>query len=228
MNIREVYLRLRDGLNKLSTNNEQDIPEYAAVYALNKAQLEFLDNNYYKFEKNQMITEAIRQFLVSTGPLSPTSVTNDYNELKLPDNYVYYVNSSSKVGECDVNMHHNLREEYNINDLLRDSMNMPSLEWEETICTLFGDSLRVYTSGKFNISSITLNYIREPRMCNIDDGYTDLDGNRTADVDLEWTGSSLEDIIDIAVSILAGNINDMSRFNTINNRLQVKKASQRI
>jgi hypothetical protein len=102
---------------------------------------------------------------------------------------------------------------------LNDNFRNPSFEWGETFCTLFNDTIRIYTDNKFTVINPTLTYYRKPVYIQITgtiDPYTGL--TSTTDVSCEFRDDITELIIDECVGILAGDIESM-------NQLQIAKQS---
>lgn len=78
----------------------------------------------------------------------------------------------------------------------------------ETLLTIVGNKIKIYSN--FDLIDTKLIYHRLPKLMDIE-GYTSLDGPST-NIDPEWNGSNLEEIIDLAVRIASGDIGDQLRF----------------
>ena len=98
-----------------------------------------------------------------------------------------------------------LQEESNLNTLLRNEHTNPSFEWGETIGTIAGDNIKVFTLDKFEISKIFLTYLRRPRAIDIP-GYLKQDGQPSSQIDPEIPDNIIEMCIDEAVRILSGDM----------------------
>ena len=97
----------------------------------------------------------------------------------------------------------------------------PSKEWGETFYTLVGGKIRVYHNNQFNLNKINLVYYRYPISINMADGFEDVNGTPTVNVDPEFKGSSLIEILNLTVQHLAGAVNDQMRYQVFGNKSQI-------
>jgi hypothetical protein len=106
-----------------------------------------------------------------------------------------------------------LAEEGNLRELLRDKAKQPSFEWGETLATLKGGKVNIYTNEDFDIEQAELTYYRQPVRIQIEgcvDPYTNIAS--TTNIESEFKDDIIELIIDEAVSILAGDIESINQF----------------
>jgi hypothetical protein len=104
-------------------------------------------------------------------------------------------------------------EEANIGLLLSSADKGPSFEWAETINTLVGGNIRVYTSGLFDIADIVVTYYRKPREVQIKGSVDISTGSVYAtDQETEFKDDIAELFVDGAAAILAGDIESMGQF----------------
>jgi hypothetical protein len=104
-------------------------------------------------------------------------------------------------------------EEANIGIFLNSDNKGPDFEWAETLCTLVGDKLRVYTDGKFNINSVDLVYYRKPLDVKFNGCVDPSTGTSiTADVICEFKDDIAEILVDEAAAVLAGDIESMNQY----------------
>src|SRR5690606_26602074 len=104
-----------------------------------------------------------------------------------------------------------LTGESDVGLLLGDELNKPSFEWAETFCTLFDNSVRIYTNGEFTLDDKPkLIYYRTPRKV-VFKGCVDPSTGRAAaaDVICEFKDDIAELIVDEAVAILAGDMENL-------------------
>ena len=106
-----------------------------------------------------------------------------------------------------------LTEEANVDLHLTDKNKMPSYEWGETFVTLVGNTVRIYTDEKFEISSASLMYYRMPVFIEIARCTNPYTGVPSAgNVDPEFKDDIVELLIDEAIGIIAGDIESMSQY----------------
>lgn len=216
MTIKECYLYVQQRLNKVSSNANNNIPKWAFVNAFNAQQLMWAEDRIKLDETNSLRSDEINQLLKTTSVLNVNKSGSNYYEVDLPEDYFHYKRSVSLV-PCEIK--NTLVKEGNVNTLLLDENWKPSLEWGETICTLVEKRLRVYVDN-FTISGIYLVYYRFPQNINMDDNYTDVNGVTTTDIDPEFTGSSLVEILNMTCELLASDNNDQWNFQTSSQRNQ--------
>ena len=216
MTVLDAYTYVQDGLNKLSTNSGENIPKNNFVRAFNAVQYQWVEDRVKLNELNKIRIDEIQQ-LVSNSVLEAPSKKTQYYEFTLPQNYYHYIRSYTDLNGCSLDNW--LVKEGDINVLLSDEFWKPSKEWGETICTLGQDKLKVYYDD-FSIKRINLTYFRYPIEINMEDGYPDVNGSPTVNVDPEFKGSSLIEILNLTIQHLAGIINDQNRYTIFSNKVQ--------
>jgi hypothetical protein len=210
--VRETYEKAKQKLNKLVSNAEQDLPEYIWVYSFNEAYAHWIESNFKESERNNDKLHKLQHLIVSHSPLLNPVVNSDYDTFRLPDNYLKYISSESFIQNCDIPLEHHLWENHNIFTALKDPMWSPSVEYQETLCTIHSNLMNVYNDKSFKNDRVLLNYYRQGAKIDIADGWTHYDGSPTIDIDPEIGDDNLEEVIDLAVQIIAGNISDAAKW----------------
>lgn len=206
MTILECYQYVQNRMNKLSTNSGDNIEKHQFVEAFNSSQLIWAEDRFKLDELNQVRIDELQRLLKS-DTIIPALVKDNYYEGDLPADYFHYKRSVSYTPCRIVNWR---KKEGNINTLLHDEFNKPSLEWGETICTIVGEKLRIYVDN-FSIQSVDLTYYRFPRIVNMKTAFKDANGNPTVDIDPEFEGASLIEILNYTCALLSGDV--MNQFN---------------
>lgn len=222
MNNAALQLKIKQRLNKLASNDYDNIECWQIVEAFNKAQVEWVrrqlhGNNLYKEgdEGSKRRVDDL-QILLTQIRLSGNDRIKFFESRPLPADYLQYkrVDAYAKSECCpERGITVYLAEEANADQLLRDMYRQPSFEWGETFCTIMGNRIRVYTDDKFDLSNCSLTYYRQPRRIEIlgcVDPYTQVAS--TQEVISEFKDDIVELLIDEAVSILAGDIESMNQF----------------
>jgi len=216
-----ITIKIKQRLNKLDSQDYDNITCWQIVEAFNKAQVEWSRRQLHGInvvkegdEQSTRRKDDLQKLLIKT-PL--TSVKKDlYYEGDVPVNYLQWkrVDIYAKKECCDKRrMTVYLAEEGNLNQLLRDKSKQPSFEWAETFATLINDTVHLYTNNEFEVEEAYLTYYRQPVKIQIDgcsDPYTGI--TSTTNVDCEFKDDIIELIIDEAVSILAGDIESGNQF----------------
>jgi hypothetical protein len=224
MNNSTIILKVEERLNKLSSNDYDNIECWQIVEAFNKAQIEWVRRqlrgaNLYRDgdENSRRRIDDIQRLLIDV-PLSITDKGLYFESLnELPDNYLEFkridVEAKKDCCENSIVMAVYLAEEDNRSQLLRDEHKNPSFEWGETFCTLIGNKVRIFTNNKFSLENAKLTYYRFPIYIEVNgcvDPYTS--NMSTQDINCEFKDDIIELLIDEAVAIIAGDIESGNQF----------------
>jgi hypothetical protein len=217
-----ITVKIKQRLNKLDSQDYDNIECWQVVEAFNKAQVEWSRRQLHGInivkegdEQSTRRKDDLQVLLYKTT-IGGLTDKGDYSFLSIPQDYLQWkrVDVYAQKDCCDKRrMVVYLAEEGNVSVLLRDKLKQPSFEWAETFATLIDDRINVYTNNDFNISEVDLTYYRQPRKIQIDgcvDPYTGVQS--TANVECEFKDDIIEVIIDEAVSIIAGDIESGNQF----------------
>jgi hypothetical protein len=224
MNNSTLQLKFKQRLNKLASNDYDNLECWQIVEAFNKAQIEWVRRQLRGSNLFQDGDEASRrriddlQILLIELPLSITDRGIFYESVdELPQNYLEYkridVHANNECCEDDRPMTVYLAEEDNRAQLLRDDMKKPSFEWAETFSTLINNKARIFTNNEFELKNAQLVYYRFPVYIEIEgcvDPYTS--SLTTVNVESEFKDDIVELMIDEAVAIIAGDIESGNQF----------------
>jgi hypothetical protein len=224
MNNTTLQLKIKQRLNKLDSQDFDNIQCWQMVEAFNKGQVEWVRRQIQGLnitkagdEQTTMRVDDLQRLLIEKR-MDMTSRDTFYESEVLPSDYMYYkrVNIHAHKDCCDTRRDLTvtyLAEEENIALLLGDSLKKPSFEWGETFCTFVGNHLRVYTNNDFEVAIAILMYYRFPRKVQIagcSDPYS-LQVS-TTDVECEFKDDIAEILVDEAVQILAGDMESITQY----------------
>ena len=216
-----ITIKMKQRLNKLDSQDYDNIECWQVVESFNKAQVEWSRRQLHGInlvkEGDEQSTRRKDdlQVLLTSQPVN-TFPKDIYYFANIPTDYLQWkrVDVYAKKGCCEKRrMTVYLAEEGNLNVLLRDKAKQPNFEWAETFATLINDTVHVYTNNEFEVQNASLTYYRQPRKIQITgciDPYTGVES--TAEVESEFKDDIIELIIDEAVSILAGDIESGNQF----------------
>lgn len=224
MNNSTLQLKVRERLNKLASNDFDNIECWHIVEAFNKAQVEWCRRQLRGSNIFQDGDEQSRrriddlQILLVDIPLPIVKRDLFFESVNtLPSNYLEFkrvdVKARNECCEDARRMTAYLAEEDNRSQLLRDEHKKPSFEWAETFLTLLGNKVRVFTNNEFDLLDAQLTYYRFPvyiQIAGCIDPYTST--GSPADVQCEFKDDIVELLIDEAVAILAGDIESGNQF----------------
>jgi len=231
MNNATIQLKIRQRLNKLASNDYDNIECWQIVEAFNKGQVAWCRRNLHGLNVKQTGDEQSKrriddlQVILTEVPIVLQNRGLYYESDGLPANYFEWKRvAGPAINKCcdePRNMVIYLSEEANVDQLLRDKLKQPNFEWGETFCTLKDNNLRIYTNDEFEIPEAQLSYYRQPRHIQINgcvDPYTQLES--TVDVECEFKDDIVELFIDEAAKILGGDIESFNQVQTATQQVE--------
>ena len=216
-----ITIKIKQRINKLDSQDYDNIECWQIVEAFNKAQVEWIRRQLHGInmvkEGDEQSTRRKDDLQVLLSTYNLTLMDKEiYYESVLPQEYLQWkrVDVFANKDCCDKRrMTVYLAEEGNLNQLLRDDAKKPNFEWAETFATLKGNKVNVYTNNTFTVERADLVYYRQPVKIQVQgcvDPYTNVAS--TTEVLCEFKDDIIELIIDEAVSILAGDIESTNQF----------------
>lgn len=217
-----LQIKLKQRLNKLDSQDYDNIECWQMVEAFNKVQLEWCrrqlhGGNPYK-EGDEMSKRRIDdlQILLKELPLTGNVEDRFFEATNFPPNYLEYKRiSTGAVTDCCTEprtMTCYLAEEANVELILRDTLKNPNFDWGETFCTLIDNNIRIYKTD-FDIANPVLTYYRKPVYIQIV-GCVDPYTSQTSiiDVQCEFKDDIVELMLDETASLIAGDINEVNQY----------------
>lgn len=218
MNNNILQLKIQQRLNKLASNDYDNIECWQIVEAFNKGQIDWVrrqlhgGNAYKEGDEHSTFRIDDLQPLMMQIPLKGSAKTEYFETGLLPTGFMKFkrVSTKARKGDCpDRTLIVYEAEEHNADILLDDDNTKPSFEWGETFCTRIGNRIRIYTGGDFTIIKPTLTYYRLPFPITIE-GCVDENGFVTSDTPCEFKDDIVEILIGECVSILAGDMDNQA------------------
>ena len=216
-----ITIKMKQRLNKLDSNDYDNIECWQVVEVFNKAQVEWTRrqlhgiNQVREGDEQSTRRKDDLQVLLSTQTLTLADKEYYYTG-NIPAEYLEWkrVDVNAKKDCCEKRrMTVYLAEEGNLNQLLRDANKRPDFVWGETFATLIGNTVHIYTNNEFEIQSANLVYYRQPIKIQIQgcvDPYASVES--PVNVPCEFKDDIIELIIDEAVAILAGDIESSNQY----------------
>jgi hypothetical protein len=216
-----LQLKIKQRLNKLASNDYDNIECWQVVEAFNKAQSDWcrrqLHGSNVTREGDEQSTVRIDDLQNLLVPAPLVTVNKQvWVQAPRPADYMHWkAITAYATNECCTEKRRLMIwqvEEGNINEILRDYNKRPSFEWAETVSTQQGNDILIYTNGEFDVVDASLVYYRQPtkiQILNCVNPYTGV--TSTSDVICEFKDDIVEVMIDEAVAILAGDIESMNQ-----------------
>lgn len=231
MNNATIQLKIQQRLNKLASQDYDNIECWQVVEAFNKAQVTWCRRQLHGMNQMREGDEQSKrriddlQILLKEEKIN-LSVQDKYVESgELPADYFEWkrVTGDAKNDCCQDarRMVIYLAEEANVDELLRDKNKQPSFNWGETFCTLKTNKVRIYTNDEFKMENAILSYYKQPTRIEIEgcvDPYTKV--LSTVDIECEFKDDIIELFVDEAVKILAGDLESFNQVQTATGQVE--------
>jgi hypothetical protein len=217
-----LLYKIDQKLNKLSTNEHQQIALEDKILALNEAQIKLIKQKVDGFSTTSGLGldafkkryEDLQSLVVSynDGVLPLTLENAQLNQWKanihdLDPQYMFYIDSYflANKGRCvgrTIWINRDLAKHGDLSLLLNNVHFRPSFEYQESFNSLSTDEISVFTDGTFTPTNIYISYMRYPVYIN-KTGYIMLDGDPSFDQDCELELYLEDELLDLTVQNLA-------------------------
>jgi hypothetical protein len=217
-----LLYKIDQKLNKLSTNEHQQIALEDKILALNEAQIKLikqkvdgfstvsgmgLDSFKKRYEDLQSLVVAYND-----GELPLTLENAKLNQWKaniheLTPKYMFYIDSYvlANKGRCldrIIWINRDLAKHGDLQYCLNNTHYKPSFEYQETFNFISSDEISIFTDGTFTPTKILISYMRYP--VYIDKaGYIKFDGTASTNQNCELETYLEDELLDLTVENLA-------------------------
>jgi len=217
-----LLYKIDQKLNKLSTNEHQQIALEDKILALNEAQIKLIKQKVDGFASSGELGldsfkkryEDLQKFAMNYNDgVLPLTLTNEtINQwtaypLDLNPKFMFYLDSYvlADKGRCHnriIWINKELAKHGDIPVLLNNEHYRPSFEYQETFNSISSNQISIFTDGTFTPSNIYVSYLRYPNYIN-KTGYIMLDGEPSFDQDCELELYLEDELLDLTVQNLA-------------------------
>jgi len=237
-----LLYKIDQKLNKLSTNEHQQINLEDKILALNEAQIKLIKQKVDGTNTvNGLGLDAFKkryedlQSLVMPYNHQPLPLVLKNVELNqwftyihtLTPKYMFYIDSYvlADKGRCTdrkIWINRDLAKHGDLQYCLNNTHYKPSFEYQETFNFLSSDEISIFTDGTFTPKDIYISYMRYPVYIN-KAGYVMLDGLNSFDQDCELELYLEDELLDLTVQNLAMYTENMSAVQTAQMRIQTNE-----
>ena len=217
-----LLYKIDQKLNKLSTNEHQQINLEDKILALNEAQIKLIKqkvdgtstNSGYGLDAFKKRYEDLQSLVITYNhqPLPLVLKNAELNQYftslhNLVPKYMFYLDSYilADKGRCTdrkIWINRDLAKHGDIQFIITNDNYKPSFEYQETFNFLSSDEISVFTDGTFTPKDIYISYMRYPVYIN-KTGYIMLDGLPSFDQDCELETYLEDELLDLTVQNLA-------------------------
>ena len=222
ISVDSLLYKIDQRLNKLSTNDHQQINLEDKILALNEAQIKLIKQKVDGLSViNGLGLDAFKkryedlQSLVITYNHEPLELHLKNVELnqwfaglhQLVPKYMFYIDSYvlADKGRCKdrkIWINRDLAKHGDLQFLLNNDHYKPSFEYQETFNFLSSDEISIFTDGTFTPTKIYISYMRYPQYID-KTGYIRFDGTPSIDSDCELETYLEDELLDLTVQNLA-------------------------
>jgi hypothetical protein len=237
-----LLYKIDQKLNKLSTNEHQQIALEDKILALNEAQIKLIKQKVDGFsvavglglDSFKKRYEDLQSLIITYNnqPLTLTIKNPELNQWfaslhQFTPKYMFYIDSYilADKGRCKdrkIWINRDLAKHGDLSILLNNTHYRPSFEYQETFNFLSSDEISVFTDGTFIPSKIYISYMRYPVYIN-KEGYIMLDGQPSYDQNCELETYLEDELLDLTVQNLAMYTENMSAVQTAQYRIQTNE-----
>ena len=237
-----LLYKIDQRLNKLSTNEHQQIQLEDKILALNEAQIKLikqkvdgqstnsgmgLDSFKKRYEDLQSLVVAYNNGKLPLKIKNPELNQWAANIHLLSPKYMFYVDSYilADKGRCKdrkIWINRDMAKHSDLQFILNNDHYKPSFEYQETFNFLSSDEISVFTDGTFTPTSIYISYMRYPVYIN-KTGYIMLDGQPSFDQDCELETYLEDELLDLTVENLAMYTENQSAVQSAAMRIQTNE-----
>jgi len=237
-----LLYKIDQKLNKLSTNEHQQIQLEDKILALNEAQIKLikqkmdgqstnsglgLDAFKKRYEDLQKLIEPYENHILPLKLVSKELNKYSTSLVDIKPAYMFYIDSFvlADKGKCKdrkIWINKDLAKHGDLQFLLNNVHYKPSFEYQETFNFISSDELAVFTDGTFTPTSLYLSYVRYPKYID-KEGYVKMDGTDSVDQDCELKTYLEDELLDLTVQCLAMYTENQSAVQSAQMRIQTNE-----
>jgi len=235
-----LLYKIDQRLNKLSTNEHQQIQLEDKILALNEAQLILIKQKVSGFNtSNGMGMDAFKKryedlqgLVVDYQPLSLTETNSELHQWTsslstLSPEYLFYLDSYviADKGRCKnriVWINKDLLKHGDLQFLLNNTHYKPSFEYQETFNSVSSSEISIFTDGTFIPTKLQLMYLRYPDYID-KQGYVKFDGSDSIDTNCELPLYMEDELLDLTILNLGFETENISAVQSAQTRIQINE-----
>jgi len=234
-----LLYKIDQKLNKLSSNQNQQINLEDKILALNEAQIKLvkqkvdgfvtnsglgLDAFKKRYEDLEILIETYVDHKLDLEKKDPIIHQYDADLSVLNPEWMFYIDSYilADKGRCKnriIRVNRELSKHTDIQILLTNDHYKPSFEYQETFNTISSNKISIYTDGTFEPTKIYVSYLRYPEYID-KAGYVKLDGSNSQDQNCVLESYLEDELVDLAVQNLAMYTENVSAAQSAQVRIQ--------
>jgi hypothetical protein len=237
-----LLYKIDQKLNKLSSNEHQQIQVEDKILALNEAQLLLIktkvsgmsipvaigfDGFRKRYEDLQDLVEPYKEH-----PLELVETDKNLNKWsgdisKLDPKYLFYISSYviADKGQCKdriIWVNPELTKHGDVPTLLNNEHYKPSFEYQETFNEISSNKISIFTDGTFSPKKLYIMYLRYPAYID-KAGYIDFEGNDSKNTDCELPLFLEDELLNLTVKALGKYTENISAVQSAQDSIQTNE-----
>jgi len=237
-----LLYKIDQRLNKLSTNDHQQINLEDKILALNEAQIKLIKQQVDGFsvasgmgmDSFKKRYEDLQRLVIQYNhqPLTLTETNKEINQwttsidVLLPK-YMFYIDSYilADKGRCKgrkIWINRDLAKHGDIQFIINNEHYKPSFEYQETFNSISSDEISVFTDGTFIPTDLYISYMRYPDYID-KAGYIGFDNIASVDRNCELESYLEDELLDLTVQNLAMYTENQSAVQSATYRIQTNE-----
>ncbi len=237
-----LLYKIDQRLNKLSTNEHQQIQLEDKILALNEAQIKLIkqkvdgisvvsglgfDSFKKRYEDLQSLVVAYNDGKLPLKLKNPELNQWAANIHALTPKYMFYVDSYilADKGRCKdrkIWINRDLAKHGDLQFVLNNEHYKPSFEYQETFNFLSSDEISIFTDGTFKPKDVYISYMRYPIYID-KTGYIKFDGTESIDQNCELETYLEDELLDLTVQNLSMYTENASAAQSAQYRIQTNE-----
>jgi hypothetical protein len=237
-----LLYKIDQRLNKLSTNDHQQINLEDKILALNEAQIKLIKQKVDGFsvvsgmgmDSFKKRYEDLQRLVIQYNhqPLTLTETNKEIHQwttsidVLLPK-YMFYIDSYilADKGRCKgrkIWINRDLAKHGDIQFIINNEHYKPSFEYQETFNSISSDEISVFTDGTFIPTDLYISYMRYPDYID-KAGYIGFDNIASVDRNCELESYLEDELLDLTVQNLAMYTENQSAVQSATYRIQTNE-----
>ena len=229
ISVDSLLYKIDQRLNKLASNEHQEIHLEDKLLALNDAQILLIQQKmsgisvpigigFDGFRKRHEDLQVLIENYID-HPLALQQSDDNINQWtadlgELSPKYMFYVDSYiiADKGKCKdriIWINSDLVKHGDVSLLLNNEHYKPSFEYQETFNVLTSDKMTIFTDGSFTPKKLYISYLRYPLPVD-KEGYTKFDGTDSVNQDCELPDYLENTLLDLAILSLGMSTENVS------------------
>lgn len=235
-----LLYKIDQKLNKLATNEHQEIQLEDKILALNEALIKLIKQKVDGFssvpgmgldsfkKRYQDLQSLILEYIPLDLKLSDKRLNQYKASLKnVSPKYMFYIDSYviADKGKCKdriIWINKDLAKHGDVSLLLTNTNYKPSFEYQETFNLISSNDISIFTDGTFTPKKLYLSYMRYPVYID-KEGYVKFDGTQSTTVNCELETYLEDELLDLTVQNLAMYTENQSAAQTAQFRIQTNE-----